>query len=230
MEELSMVEDHGFIVGDVYDINKYKIENKLLPTLISFLEWAFPDESERKIEIIENFNKENQSTKEDQCNHIDIRITYKGLVYAIDAKCCDSKDGYYSCAIYEMYRTWKQADGSYGKILDGWMHTKDIDGVPPERQIVMRVTSKEITVVRKSNYWNVVKKYPEEFELHMLDVVQDSGNKNKYDFNKKLYYNNKYNTYKHRNDLKLMQEMNIKKYQLCDGSWHQVPIEKLGNQ
>ena len=57
-----MVEDHGFIVGDVYDINKYKIENKLLPTLISFLEWAFPDKSERKIEIIENFNKENQTS------------------------------------------------------------------------------------------------------------------------------------------------------------------------
>ena len=55
-----------------------------------------------------------------------------------------------------MHRAWKQADGSYGKILDGWMYPKDIDDVPPKRQLVMRVTTKEITVVRKSNYWNVV--------------------------------------------------------------------------
>ena len=221
--------------GDIYSESNYEVERLIMPSVLHFLKTKYKG---CKIIEVRNFNKYDTSTKEDQCKHIDIRMIYKGKMYAIDAKCNKSKDGYYSCVIYEIYRRWEKDEHTYGKLLPGWAHPADIEGIPPERQIILRSAGKEINVVTKKNLWDTIERHPEDFKIKNLDKCIDSGNARKLDYNKKMMYNIKYTKYKyaykskkkniHRRDLELMIEMKVKKYQLCDGSWHRVPISQLG--
>lgn len=230
---------------------RYFTEEKYKGNYESIIKQRFPGCIYYKVR---RYTEEDPVTKPLQDAHIDYIVLWRGRLYLIDFKGNNTKNGYADYAILEIFRRYEylQPDGSYksGRTIEGWVKScNDVEvpaeileempkemrdaipngiiDVPEDRQYIIRVSGKEFITFRKDLIREFRKKHTEMFSPEALVYEIDDENKRgsskiKYDFNLYFYYNDS-------EDVKYLEEMGVKKYQLVGGQWYQVPIKKLGN-
>lgn len=192
-----------------YKDSNFSIEARMIPLGVSFLEQYYP---RAELELIESYTNTNRDTKELQDKHVDCILHLPAKDIFIDFKCYNS-----DClrsGLIELQRV----NSKDKTIREGWIEITDIS--PPQDQIIMNIASKEILLFDKASAHRVMERYPSDFDTKKLKWVLDSGSTDDY----QVYKRNKCLFFGNDRHVKLLQEMNAKKYHLTGDRWQRVAL------
>lgn len=178
-----------------YDNRNMSIEEKMIPTAISFLKQVSKG---AELEIIESYTKDDFTNKPLQDKHVDVILHLPGgRDILIDLKTTGYQD--YLFLTFELLRVNK-----YDNIIkEGW--TKLTDDFPAKDQYILFVSHKECVLVQKIKFHQCKSRNPNSFNTDYIKWWQDRGHANLYKKNKLLYLHKP-------EDLALLEDMEAKIY------------------
>lgn len=177
-----------------YNKSNMQIEEKMIPTAISFLKQYYPKD---ELEIIQSYTRYDKTNKYLQDHHVDIILHQPNRNIYIDLKCTDKYD--YNFLTFELLRK----DIRTNIIREGWTEITDI--FPAKDQYILFISQTECALVQKIKFHECRKNNPSQFNIDNINWYKDKGHNCVYKKNKLLYLSRS-------KDLELLEEMGTKIY------------------